>query len=917
MGKSLDNADLEPTNHAYRPRDDQGVARSGRALLRGQGDMPVPLWLSLPALTIGTAFGYLAAVAPTGGETLVMLMGAATAGGLGFYGLLERALLRQMAPTGHAVETFLSLYQGAPEATALVDTAGRVRALNAAGKASVSRKIRLADELLQGAPDAAAQRFQLLRDATKGRTRHTTLHAPGRTVVDVSVWPGPEGFAIWRWRVRDNSLDADALTRAAEQAGLGWFRSNAEGQILEMNAVLQAWVRPPASHRRIGRRANGAPQHLSAIVPEAARRLIGGAADQTIQRTKLVGGTGAPRTVSLLYAPLRNRDGQSGEAIGLLVPASKPVETANIAPLDPAQADTTVEKVLDAATSIRLFEDAPIGVAVLSPEGRIWSLNAAASRLLGGAAGTDDALLDAISEEDREEAIRRLTAISVDGAIEGPAFEATIGKSGGLTLDGEPTVAQFYFNRIQTARGPALLTYMVDASDERAMEERFRQSQRLHAVGVLAGGIAHDFNNILQVISGCSEELLARHSAGDPDFMELDDIYQSAQRAKNLVSQLLAFSRKQTLQLTVTDLTDQLSDLSHMLDRLIGEKATLYSELTEDVWPVRVDVTQFDQVISNLVVNASHAIRDGGKGKGQIVIRTRNEVFDNGRPVPDALMPPGPYVCIEVADNGCGIPQDKLDQIFEPFYTTKQPGEGTGLGLSTAYGIIKQTGGFIFPDSEVGAGTTFRIFLPRYEAVTPVAVDKEGAKAQALADLLAPAARSTSEPERRSAMSVIAAAEAALGASPALSQVGEAPARTHGTEAAIEPSDYNILLVEDEAPLRQMVARMLRAAGYQVAEACDGEEALEILKDPTETVDLMLSDVIMPNIDGPTLMLMVREMRQDLKTIFMSGYPRDAFDTKFANDIKADEPIGYIQKPFKLAALRETVKETLTRTNPH
>ena len=253
-----------------------------------------------------------------------------------------------------------------------------------------------------------------------------------------------------------------------------------------------------------------------------------------------------------------------------------------------------------------------------------------------------------------------------------------------------------------------LVVVLIDATELKTLEAQFVQSQKMQAIGQLAGGVAHDFNNLLTAISGYCELLLLRHDESDPDYGDLVQIHQNANRAASLVGQLLAFSRKQNLQPEILDLRDTLSDLSHLLNRLLGEKVTLLVENADDLARVRVDKRQLEQVLINLVVNARDAMRAGG----QVVIESKNLKIIEELHRDRAIVPVGDYLSITVSDTGAGIPSDKVNKIFEPFFTTKKQGEGTGLGLSTAYGIIKQTGGFIFVDSAVGHGSTFSILLP-------------------------------------------------------------------------------------------------------------------------------------------------------------------------------------------------------------
>jgi two-component system cell cycle sensor histidine kinase/response regulator CckA len=341
-------------------------------------------------------------------------------------------------------------------------------------------------------------------------------------------------------------------------------------------------------------------------------------------------------------------------------------------------------------------------------------------------------------------------------------------------------------------------------------------------------------------------------------------IKQNATRAATLVRQLLAFSRKQTLRPQVLDLGDALSDLTMLLRRLIGEKVKFDPVHGRDLWPVKVDVSQFEQVIVNLAVNARDAMPDGGK----LTIRTANVSANEAEKLSYKGMPPADYVRIDVADTGSGIPAEIIDKIFEPFFSTKEVGKGTGLGLSTVYGIVKQTGGFVYVNSEAGKGTTFSIFLPRhYPEKEPVA---DAAATNGVAK--APTAE----------------------AKPRVDLTGQ------GT----------ILLVEDEEGLRSLNARGLRSRGYTVIEASNGIEAMEALEEKNGAVDLVVSDVVMPEMDGPTLLRAMRARNPDLKIIFVSGYAEDAF----AKSLEEDEKFDFLAKPFALSALVAKVKETMTPT---
>jgi two-component system, cell cycle sensor histidine kinase and response regulator CckA len=374
----------------------------------------------------------------------------------------------------------------------------------------------------------------------------------------------------------------------------------------------------------------------------------------------------------------------------------------------------------------------------------------------------------------------------------------------------------------------------------------------MQAVGQLAGGIAHDFNNLLTAIIGYCDLLFQRHSTGDPSFADIYQISQNAKRAAALVRQLLAFSRQQKLTPRVLLLTDTLAELKHLLKRLIGEAVTLDVIHARDLWTVRADETQLEQVIINLAVNARDAMPDGGT----LAISTANcTLTEQRRLTADAVMPAGDYVQITVRDTGTGIPNAIIERIFDPFFSTKDVGAGTGLGLATVYGIIKQTGGFITVESRTGEGAAFQIWLPRHDAPPELASD-----ARRLAD-----------------------------------RTGDLTGS--GT----------ILLVEDEDPVRLFGARALRNKGYEVIEARTGEAAVDIFRQDPHKFDLLITDVMMPVLDGPTLIRIVREIRPDLRVVCISGYAEESMRQKL--DSQTD--IEFLPKPFTLKQLAGTVKKVM------
>jgi len=360
--------------------------------------------------------------------------------------------------------------------------------------------------------------------------------------------------------------------------------------------------------------------------------------------------------------------------------------------------------------------------------------------------------------------------------------------------------------------------------------------------------------------------LLNAHKPTDPSFQDIMQIKQNATRAATLVRQLLAFSRRQTLRPQVLDLGDALSDLTMLLRRLIGEKVKLDLVHGRDLWPVKVDVSQFEQVIVNLAVNARDAMPDGGK----LTVRTANVTSEESGHLAYKGMPKADYVLVEVSDTGTGIPPDIIEKIFEPFFTTKEVGKGTGLGLSTVYGIVKQTGGFIYADSEPGR-TSFRIFLPRHIPG---------------ADEVLP--------------------QIPTGEAPAIAEAIAAADKMARAATADLTGEGTILLVEDEEGLRALNARGLSSRGYTVLEASNGVEAIEAFARHGQ-VDLVVSDVVMPEMDGPTLLKELRQRDPKVKIIFVSGYAEEAF----SRNLPSQEQYAFLAKPFTLKQLVAEVKKTL------
>ncbi|MDB5664830.1 MAG: response regulator [Cypionkella sp.] len=409
---------------------------------------------------------------------------------------------------------------------------------------------------------------------------------------------------------------------------------------------------------------------------------------------------------------------------------------------------------------------------------------------------------------------------------------------------------QVTLRRIVDLGRPGVLAVLQDATELKTLEAQFVQSQKMQAIGQLAGGVAHDFNNLLTAISGHCDLLLLRHSSSDSEYADLIQIHQNANRAAALVGQLLAFSRKQTLKPERIELQDVLSELAHLLNRLVGERVRLRLGHAADLGPIRADKRQLEQVIMNLVVNARDAMPDGGTIRIETEALTLRDEMRRDR----AVVPAGEYALIRVSDSGVGIPPERLQKIFEPFFTTKRVGEGTGLGLSTAYGIVKQSGGFIFVDSTEGEGSVFQLYFPIFVGA-------------AQAEVLAPVQK----------------------------------------KVVLRQGEGVVLLVEDEAPVRAFASRALRMRGYTVLEAENGEDALKQLEDPTLEVDIFVTDVVMPGMDGPSWVRQALRARPNVRVIFVSGYAEEAVlegQARIPNST-------FLPKPFSLSDLTATVQGQL------
>jgi len=731
--------------------------------------------------------------------------------------------------------------------------------------ASGPNDVRPVERVFIGNPDVSEAVFRLLKAAREGKRQQEEVRVTGpdsahgrwlrMRVRPLGLDKRPSKFAVWsvaditrdRERQEDVFQELQHAIEYLDHAPCGFFSVNAGGELVYVNATLANWLDYDLAEIGSGglkvadiMSGDGASL-LTSIVPEP------GEVKTEVFDLDLRMRNGKTMPARLYHKLAFGADGAAGASRTLVI---------NRARDDHADPQRAAE-----VRFMRFFDHTPMAIATVDKSGNVVRANARFAKLtqsLSPSGGNSKSIFAVVNERERAELVSAINK-AADGQGDIPPVEAMLDSA-------KERWGQFFVTSVEhDARdAEAAIVYLLETTEKRTLESSFAQSQKMQAVGQLAGGIAHDFNNVLSAIMMANDFLLNAHKPTDPSFQDIMQIKQNATRAATLVRQLLAFSRRQTLRPQVLDMGDALSDLTMLLKRLIGEKVKLDFVHGRDLWPVKVDVSQFEQVIVNLAVNARDAMPDGGK----LIIRTANISAKDSEKPEYKGMPAAEYVAIEVSDTGTGIPADIVDKIFEPFFSTKEVGKGTGLGLSTVYGIVKQTGGFIYVDSAENRGTSFKIFLPRHypvaETVQEVAAPSHGA-----------------------------AVEAVTKARPA-DLTGQ------GT----------ILLVEDEDGLRSLNARGLRSRGYTVIEAENGLDALEALAREEGAVDLVVSDVVMPEMDGPTMLTEMRKNNPELRIIFVSGYAEDAFE----KSLPQGQQFNFLPKPFTLSQLVAAVKETMTES---
>ncbi|WP_370878158.1 MULTISPECIES: cell cycle histidine kinase CckA [Rhodoplanes] len=791
----------------------------------------------------------------------------AVLGMIGVFSLLATATgILRFAGGAEASPMYRRVLDDAFDGIVVTDPNGRVVYANPAYcqlvDATDLADVRPVERVFIGDPDVSEAVYRLLKAAREGRRLQEEVRVAGlpgdpARWLQMRVRPlGRSGsdsrFTVWtvadvsRERERQENVfqELQHAIDYLDHAPAGFFSVDGAGAVGYINATLAEWL-----DYDLAEVGSGGLQ-LTDIVPANGAALLTAAAAQPgevktdVLDLDLKTRSGKTVPVRLYHKVAFGADGAPGASRTLVLNRAKNEG------IDPQRAAEV--------RFMRFFINTPMAIATVDRAGRIARPNGLLARLFqdlvpGEARPEGGSILAIVAERDRP-ALETAIAKAARGQGDVPPVEAALAGAG-------ERWARFWVTAVEEEGDQeAAIVYALETTEQRALQKQVDQAQKMDSVGKLAGGIAHDFNNVLSAIMMATDFLLNAHKPTDPSFQDIMQIKQNANRAAALVRQLLAFSRRQTLRPQVLDLAEALSDISMLLRRLIGEKVSLDVRHGRDLWPVKADLSQFEQVIVNLAVNARDAMPDGGR----LTLRTRNVGEEETRASAYKGMPPGEYVLIEVADSGSGIPPEIIDRIFEPFFSTKEVGKGTGLGLSTVYGIIKQTGGYVFVESEIGRGTTFRIYLPRH---VPTIEETE-----AIAASLAPAQPTAPEQAR----------------------------------AADHTGQGTILLVEDEEGLRGLNARGLSSRGYTVCEAGNGQEAIELI-DAGQKVDLVVSDVVMPEMDGPTLLKELRKRHPDLKIIFVSGYAEEAF----AKNLPEGGQFAFLAKPFTLKQLVAAVKETM------
>ncbi|MEO0467668.1 MAG: ATP-binding protein [Pseudomonadota bacterium] len=697
------------------------------------------------------------------------------------------------------------------------------------------------DRLFGANPGVSAPVYRLAKAVKDGQQRREVLPpvALGRDGMpaqyEITVSPLPRSRALWRLRRIAGSEEvtgaADLRSLYVDDAPIGFFAARPDGVITYANGWLRELL--------------GLPEQVSEVRLDDIMR------PEFVKLLSRDRKTGAPGRADIM---LRARDGVE-VPVGAVTTWSGKGASAHgrtiLLPNAQTQSGSDRMALQSASRPPRvdgdpMFDDAPFGAVRLQgnsvDDAIVMDSNRALMGLSEGRAAPGTRFADLFEAEEGQD---RLAEKLLD-AIDKPqplklAGGETRHVSVFVTLDGQ---------------GRPSVAYVIDLTDQKQLELRLAQGEKMQAIGQLAGGVAHDFNNVLTGIMLNTDTLMTRHPVGDPSYENLKSIHEFSVRARDLVRMLLAYARQQTFKSEVLNVTDFLGEFSILLGQILDERIELDVNHGRDLPHIRADKNQLETAIINLAANARDAMLFDGTG-GKLNIRTLTATAKDAHEKGFTYVEDGDYLLIEVEDTGCGMTASVMDKIFQPFFTTKDVGVGTGLGLSTVYGIIKQSGGYICTTSKVGKGTTFHLYLPALSA----------------------------------------------------DEIPEQTPETHEVAASARPVDMSgrgrILLVEDEDGVRGIAAQLLVSRGYDVVEACDGEEALELLTEDPCSFDLIISDVVMPGMDGPTLMREAKDLLGDARVIFISGYA----ERDVAGQIDEDREVSFLPKPFTVKILAERVKQ--------
>jgi len=837
-------------------------------------------WQSVSACLVlaGGGLAYLASRHLMDEQWMLMLVGGYAAIGIFFLLCAAFGICRFVLSDPRKMPAIHMLNQ-LPEAVVLTSGSGRVLYMNSSYHRLTGSQILTPEILLARDEKAAKTIYQLSVAAREGRAasheiKQTKSLVPqdesgkGRMFVySVAVKPFElDGYTVVMWTIADLTEqsnrqevfvgDLQDAVNHLDHAPAGFLSWDREERIVYLNATLACWL----------------GIDLSVFIPRQAllADLIGAQNADEIRRQMTDEAKACGITIKLNLAGNENQSGQ----IRLYITGPVPDKTGDnlsravVLQHSVTEHSSVFDEIIAAGQGGMHFDDyfdvSPIALAVMNHNRVIERANSRFLILFNlDETGEDNTrgpdFVSSLELQDQQRVEEAMQQIFAGTRITIPPIDAV--------LAGEKKrYIRLYISSV--GRGEtgyeSVVVSVVETTEQRALEQQMEQSQKMQAVGQLAGGIAHDFNNVLTAIIMSCDLLLSNHRSSDPSHPDIMNIKNNANRAASLVRQLLAFSRRQTLRPEILDMTDMLADLRMLLVRLVGNNIQLHIEHGRSLWPVRADQAELERVIMNLAANARDAMPQGGK----LTIRTSNITEQESCRLDYQGFQAGDYVLIEVRDTGMGIAVDILGKIFDPFFTTKEVGKGTGLGLSMVYGIVTQTGGHIHCDSKPGEGTAFSIYLPRY-----VHVEAYKAKEQ--------------------------------------EENVEKNRKTDESRPFDLSGSANVLLVEDEDAVRMGGVKALQSRGYTVFEAASGIEALRIVEEQKGKIDIVVSDVVMPEMDGPTLLKELRVLFPEIKFIFVSGYAQDAF----ARNLPEDATFAFLAKPFSLKLLAAAVKEMLNGAN--